>query len=371
MSGALRRLGRAVVIALARLVFGAPRRGPLGEIRKLIVIRTDERVGNVLLTIPLLRALRLGLPDAEIVFLHARSKASLVRGLAYVDRLEPFEKKLFFRRPWRMAAQLWRLRREGFDVAIEAGHYHAFSLTAALLSRAVGARAVIGHDRGPAPHFFDHAVSLPPGVVQDVAAKLRLLEPLGLPEAGRQLETPLAHDEAARRSIDASLEAVGLGGARLLVVNPGARKLDRRWPSERYAMAAARIASTHELIPLVIWGPGEEALARAVVSAAGGEARLAPPTDLAELAALFARAALVLTNDTGPMHLAVAAGAPTLAIFLAGDHERWGHELPTFAAVPIDATSPQRGIEAELEAIDRAAGRLLRAPIVASAGGSC
>jgi len=357
---ALRWLGRALTIALARIVFGKPRALSAGEVRRILVVRTDERVGNVLLTIPLLRALRQGLPGAEIVFLHAASKASLVRGLPYANRLEPFEKKRFFRAPLAFAAQLRRLRRERFDVAIEAGHYHAFSLTAALIARVVGARLVIGHDRGPARHFFDHAVALPPGVVQDVEAKLQLLSPLGVAPAGTWLETPLARDPGAAKEIDALLAAIDLRDARLLVVNPGARKLDRRWPPARYALVTARIAAEHGLVPLVVWGPGEEALARAVVEGAGPAARLAPPTNLRQLAALFARASLVLTNDTGPMHLACAAGAPTLAVFLAGDAARWGHRLPTFRSVDVSPAASGAGTSAEMDTILAAATSLLR-----------
>lgn len=351
-----RDLGRALVVRLARLLLPA-RGGAAGVPRKVLVIRTDERVGNVLLTIPLLRALRRGLPDAELVFLHAASKASLVRGLPYADRLVPFEKKAFFRKPWRFFALLAALRRERFDVAVEAGHYHAFSLTAALLARAVGAGRTVGHDRGDAQALLDVVVPPPPGVVHDVSVKLSLLGPLGIPPAGLELETPLAADAASRAEARALLAAAGLDGARVLVVNPGARKADRRWAPERYAAAAARLAARFDLAPLVIWGPGEEELARAVVGAAGPRARMAPPTDLRQLAALLREAALVLTNDTGPMHLAVAAGAPTVAVFLVGDHERWGHPLPTFAAVPLAACGgdPER----EGSAIEAAAGRVL------------
>ena len=344
------------MIALVRLFFGAPEQTPIGEVRRLLVIRTDERVGNVLLTIPLLRALRRGLPDARIVFLHAASKEALVRGLPYVDSLEPFEKKSAFKRPWRLAAQLRRLRRERFDVVIEAGHYHAFSLTAALLAKVVGGGMTIGHDRGAARSFFDVPVPRPAGVVQDVSVKLHLLDPLGVKDAGTWLETPLARDPEHRLRIASLLEARGLADARLLVINPGARKLDRRWPPAEYASAAKALAATHGLTPLVIWGPGEEDLAREVVGLVGAGAHLAPPTNLAELTALFRHAALVLTNDTGPMHLAVAAGARTLAIFLAGDHRRWGHELPCFEAVPVEGGAPSEDAH---RAILLAAERLL------------
>lgn len=355
----LRDLGRLLVVLLARAVFGKPRGGPVGDVRKVLVVRTDERVGNVLLTIPLLRALKQGLPQAEIVFLHAASKAALVRGLPWTDRLEPFARKQFFRRPWALAAQLWRLRRERFDVAIEAGHYHAFSLTAALVARAVGARVVIGHDRGPARAFFDIAVPQPPGVVHDVSVKLALAAPLGVAPAGLELETPLGADPASRAEAEALIETLGLSGRRLLFVNPGARKLDRRWSPASYAAAAARLAARFDLAPVVFWGPGEEALAREVVERAGGDARLAPPTDLRQLAALLRRGTLVLTNDTGPMHLAVAAGTPTVAVFLVGDHLRWGHPLPNFAAVPVGEREADASVLAELEA---AAARVIDRP---------
>lgn len=353
-----RDLGRAIVVALARLVFGRPKGGGIGEVHKVLVIRTDERVGNVLLTIPLLRALKRGLPRAEIVFLHAASKASLVRGLSWIDRAVPFARKQFFRRPWSFFAQLWRLRRERFDVAIEAGHYHAFSLTAALVARAVRPRIVIGHDRGDARAFFDVAVPPPPGVVHDVSVKLTLAEPLGVAPAGLELETPLGSDPASLAEAEAQIEVLGLHGRRLLLVNPGARKLDRRWSPEAYAAAAARLAERFDLSPVVLWGPGEEAIAREVVERIGGGACLAPPTDLRQLAALLRKAALVLTNDTGPMHLAVAAGAPTVAVFLVADHQRWGHPLPHFAAVPVG----DRGADGEiLDAIEAAAARVLAA----------
>lgn len=350
----LRDVGRWLTLLFARLLLGRAKPGGAIEApRKVLVIRTDERVGNVLLTTPLLRALRRGLPDAEIVLLHAASKTSLVHGLPSVDRLVPFEKKAFFRSPLRFWRQLRDLRAERFDLVIEAGHWHAFSLTAALLTLFLRPRASIGHDRGPAADFFTHPVPPPAGEMHDVTVKLSLLRPLALPDAGMALETPLAHDRQAIAAMEGTLREMGADPARLLVVNPGARMSVRRWSPERLGAAAAEIARTHDLRAVVIWGPGEEALAEEVVRHVGEGAVLAPPTDLGQLAALFSLARLVLTNDTGPMHLAVACDAPTVGIFLATDPARWGHRLPHFTALNPAALEGEGAVDAVLQAADR------------------
>lgn len=345
----LRAIGRGLVIALARLFFGRPAARALGRIERVLVIRTDERVGNVLLTVPLLRALRRGLPEAEIVFLHAASKRALVEGSPFVDRLEPFEKRDFFKRPWRFFAMLRRLRKERFDVAIEAGHYHAFSLTAALLGRYIRPRVLVGHERGMARWFFDHSLPPPPGEVQDVAVKLSLLAPLGIPPAGLELETPLASDHVERSRMREGLQKEGVDPDRLLVINPGARMAVRRWKPARYGELARRLAEAHGLDPIILWGPGEEDLAREVLSHAGERARLAPPTDLRQLAALLSLARLFVTNDTGPMHLGVACAVPTVALFLATDPRRWGHPHAPFVSVDLRG-GEEGGVEAILEA---------------------
>jgi ADP-heptose:LPS heptosyltransferase len=127
------------------------------------------------------------------------------------------------------------------------------------------------------------------------------------------------------------LEA-GSGSPRA-VVNPGGRLGWRRIPPEAFASAArALIASGRN--PIVTWGPGEEELARTVVALAPG-AQLAPPTSIDELAALMRSAGLTVCNNTGPMHLSVAVGAPTLGLFLRMDMARWGHPHPPHRMVDL------------------------------------
>lgn len=326
----VRALGRALLLLLVRLLY---RKSPLpapaidaSKVARVLVVRTDPRVGNVLLTTPLVRALRRGLPGARVDWLVAAGKEPLVEGLA--DRILPFPKKDFFRAPWRFWGLVAALRRERYDVVVEAGHWHAFSFTSLWLARATGAPVRLGHARGEASRFLTHPVDRDPAVEREVPAKLELLKPLGIPAAGEELET----------TIDRAAEVPELGAGKVVALNPGARKADHRWPPEAFGALARRLASELAATPVVLWGPGEEPLASAVVAASGGAARLAPPTDLAALAAAFRHSALVVTNDTGPMHLAVAAGAPVVAVLLAEDGPRWSHR-GRFEGVAVRAAS--------------------------------
>ena len=344
-----RALGRSIVLFLANLVFPRPRAAmpAPADIRKVLVIRVDERVGNQLLTTPLLRALKLGLPGAQIHLLAPRQGHAVAS--PHVDRAIRWQKRDAFRAPLRFVDLLAALRRERYDVVVEAGHWSAFSLTASLVARFVATRhgASIGHDRGGSARFLSHPVPHDPGDVSEVPAKLELLLPLGLPDRGYELETGLG--TASLHDGDALLERAGLAIKPFAVVNPGARFADRRWPPQAYA-AVCRGLVERGLAPLVVWGPGEEPLARAIVDFAPG-AMLAPPTDLGLLAALMRRARLVVSNNSGPMHLGVAVHVPTVGVFFRGDSSRWGHRLPSFAAAEVRGDDQAALV---LEAVDRA-----------------
>ncbi|MFL5311683.1 MAG: glycosyltransferase family 9 protein [Myxococcales bacterium] len=327
-------------LAASILPLGGGRPDP-AELRRVLVVRPDDRVGNALLTVPLAIALRDALPGARIDLLLARRRAPVAEGIPGV-RVVPFEKTDAFRHPIRFVRFLRALRSAGYDAVVDAAHWHAFSLTSALLSRVASRRWVIGAERG-ASHLYSHAEAPPPRDLPELQAKLLLLRGLGLsPPAAPALQTALGVEHAPWAA------QVTRGLPAFAALNPGARKADHRWPGVRFA-GLARALSSRGVPSLLTWGPGEESLARAVAESAGGAASLAPPTDLARLAALFRRAALVVTNDTGPMHLAAACGAPVLALLHAPEGARWSHPGPRFAAL----------VSPEVEEAAAAAGRLL------------
>jgi heptosyltransferase-3 len=330
---ALRAIGRWMLLSAIRLLPEGKGEPIAAPIRSVLVIRTDDRVGNLLLTTPLLAALRSGLPSARIGLLCAARRSPVVEGTGLYDDLWRFEKRDFFRHPLRFAAFCIGLRRARYQVAIEAGHSHAFSFTSAALARWSGASARIGHRRGEAARLLTHAIEKDPAVVYDAAAKLDLLRPLGLKAALPPLQSALGRARAD--------EFRGRMG-RALVLYPGGRKLDHRWGAERFAEVARRLAAPNGLSTWIAWGPGEEALASEVAEGAGGT--LLPPTDLEGLAASFRAASLVITNDTGPMHLAVAVGAPTVAVFLTEDADRWAAPQPNALAMRAHGISAEEAI---------------------------
>ncbi|HET7784696.1 MAG TPA: glycosyltransferase family 9 protein [Myxococcales bacterium] len=335
-------LAARLLVRAAQALLPLPQEPP-SAIGSVLVVRSDDRVGNALLTIPLVRALQKALPGAQVDLLLAARRAQVAEGLPNL-RVRRFDKRAPPLRQWRFLRGL----RGRYDVVIDAAHWHAFSLTSALLSRWAARGWVVGADRGPAAHAYSAAVPLPAPGTPDVLAKLELARPLGLSLAAQPLETALGRGPSPVPGPFAAL-------------NPGARKDDHRWPARRFGQLARGLRDARGLRTVVFWGPGEAPLAREVAAASAGAAEVAPPTGLEELAAAFRAAALVVTNDTGPMHLAVACGAPVVAVFLAESGLRWAHPGPRFEAVVAPADEGPL-LSASLRLLDRVTGAAEPAP---------
>jgi heptosyltransferase III len=351
----------ALVGALLLWRPGRPRSAaqlPTGRPLRILLVRPDNRVGEALLTTPLLETLRGLAPAPQVDVLVHQKVARVLEGHPAAHRVLAFDR----RRLWlgALAPGLRRLRREAYDVVVDCANWTAPSVTSALVSRLAAPRALL---LGPAlwPVRLLHSVPVPAleGTRSEAAQRLHLLSPLpGLrPVLRLSFRTPRVREPVA--AFQAQLR-----GTPYAVVNPGGRLGWRRVDPEVFA-AGARALAQAGVVPVVTWGPGEEAVAGAVVAGAPG-ARLAPPTDLDELAALMAGARLTLCNNTGPMHLSVAVGTPTLALFLHMELERWGHAFAPHRMLDLTPLAPaERG-----PAVAEAAQSLASARPSAAAAGS-
>jgi len=270
---------------------------------RLLVVRLGS-LGDLVHTLPAVAAIHRVHPSLEIDWLvdavH-RDFLSLVPWLSEVQVLEDRSASGWLR-------ARGRLRARAYDVAVD----FQGLIKSAALARLSGARQVLGFDRaalreGAAAPLYTTRV--PVGDHGHVIDKnLRLAAELGA--APEPLEFPLR--EVASPVAD---EVRAQVGDAIAIVNPGAAWPNKRWPADRFGQIAAHLRRRHALAPVVIWGPGERELADAVVAASGGTAAVAPPTSLSDLVALSRGARVMVSGDTGPLHIAAAVGVPVVGLF--------------------------------------------------------
>lgn len=286
----------------------------LASARRVLLVRIDNRVGEALLTTPLVQALA---ERFEVELLVHPRCARVLEGLPGIKVLRTFERRWLWAGPFSRAIRELRRSTDG-SVVVNCANWAGYSGTAALVSRLLAPNAcVIGPAVGPGRLLADLPVAPRTDTESETSQRLHLLSPLvdRVPELSLSFRAPRPTDAVAafRREL----------GQNFVLVNPGGRLHERRVPTSVFA-EACRVALSLGRRTVVTWGPGEEALAREVVAAAPGTT-LAPATNLDDLAFLMKEAQGVVCNNTGPMHLSVAVGTPTLALFYRMSPERWGH----------------------------------------------
>ena len=271
-------------------------------------------LGDIVHTIPAVAALRKAHPNARIDWVVDARHAPFAELVLPVDRIIRLEKATV--NAW--VDLVRRLRPYRYDVALD----FQGLMKSALLARASGAARVVGfsiwhlREKGARPFYseVDGGESVP----HVIGKNLSLLSTVGV--SSSELEFPLA--EAPSPALDAVRRDIG--DAPFALINPGAAWPNKRWPAARFGEVASFVRDVRGLQPIVLWGPAEEALARDVVATSGNAARMAPATTMADLLELSRHASLMVSGDTGPLHIAGAAGTPLVAIFGPTDPARNG-----------------------------------------------
>lgn len=279
------------------------------------------QLGDMLCALPALRALRAGLPDARITLVGLPWAAAFAcRYPHLIDRFLPFPGAPGLpegERPGDYAAFLAAARAERFDLAIQ---MHGSGLLSNGVVRAMGARMTAGFHSPAAPRPDSGAFfAYPDG--NEIHRLLRLMELLGFPARGDQLEFPLGEEEEAEAA--AIRRDRHLPHGRYLCIHPGGRAPARRWPPERFAAVGERLAA--EGWPIVLTGaPWERSLTGEVAARMRYPAEdLAGSLSLGGMAALIGGARLLICNDTGVSHIAAALRVPSVVIFTGSSPERW------------------------------------------------
>lgn len=316
---ALERIAkRWLVLAVAALLRPRAKALRSGDVRRLLLVRIDARVGEALLTTPLLEALAATDSAREVDLLVHSRVLRVLEGHPKARRIIGFDRRRLWLGPW--APGIRALRGEGYDLVVDCGNWTEPAVTSAIISRLIAEKKPsIGPQVWPTRLLHTHSVVPLEGTRSEWKQRLHLLSPLleQMPAAQLSFRT-IRKEPAVTQFLEANAAKA------LAVVNPGGRLGWRRIPPETFAAAGNALIELG-VTPVLTWGPGEEMLAQRVRDEVPG-ALLAPATGIDGLAQLMRSALLTVCNNTGPMHLSVALGVPTLALFLRMDVKRWGHE---------------------------------------------
>lgn len=305
-----------------------------------IVIVCPSWVGDAVMATPALGLVRRRLPGAMIGLLCKPGVASIMRGLGLFD-------DLIVMHPGGVMGHKHtasKLRLRGFDTALLLTN----SFSSALTVRMAGAPRRMGYDRDARHLLLTHRLTAPKtdegkwAIVPAVDYYWHAAEALVALTTGERVRELRAADESGAHRLPAGTylelvctaedraEADGvLGKAGALdrpyaVLNPGGNNPEKRWPAERFAALADHLDRQRGLRVLINGGPGEDGLARSVASMCGSEPVVLPGlgVTLGSLKSIIERAEVLVTNDTGPRHVAAALGVPMVTLFGPTDH-RW------------------------------------------------
>jgi lipopolysaccharide heptosyltransferase I len=307
-----------------------------------VLIVKLSSMGDVIHTLPAAQAIRARLPNARLGWAVERRHADIVRGQPWLDEVIEWDRS----GPRTFFDFVRRLRQGRWDVAID----FQGLLRSGLVSRLSGARRRIGvtpsremahwfyNDRVPLAtmerHAVERSVELAERLIGDASGVTAV--PIERPylENAPPVETLAVKRLFPLEPSDDDVRAVGSWLAehafdplteRLVLLNPHCRREANRWPAARFSELAARLLALPGMRVAVVGGPAARELCERIAAPLGEAVwRADGRFSLLGSATLFSRSTLLVTGDTGPMHLAAAVGTPMVALFGASNPLRTG-----------------------------------------------
>jgi len=282
------------------------------DVHSILIISTNW-IGDCIMSIPTICGVRSLFPQARISVLVRSPVADLFRAVPEIDEILPFRKDKGLRRLTTITAAVGRLRREKYDLVL----IFPRSVSSALIAWCAGIPRRIGFANGLRGLLLTDALARDEALraLHQVHYYKRLLEPLGRPVYPELPRLVLPAD--ARQWADELLSAEQLPqGTALIGINPGSTYGEaKQWLPERFAELARRLCAQGHAV-IIFGDAATRSLARTI--SAGSDGRVIDATGrttITQLGALIERCSVLVTNDTGPMHVACALETPVVAVF--------------------------------------------------------
>lgn len=278
---------------------------------RILVVRTD-RIGDVLLSTPVLKALRDKYPEAYIAMMVSPYAKDIVEANPNLDKVIIFDKDTKHRGWLRSYKFAMNLKKQNFDLAIilhPTNRVHLITFFAGISKR-------VGYDRKLGFLLTDkikHTKQF--GEKHELEYNLDLVRYLGIEPKDKTLYMPIRKE--SEEFVDELFKKEGLKPQdKLLAIHPGASCPSKIWPAERFAEAAEKLAEKYHFKILIVAGPKDAAVAEAVQRKMHlAPTNLAGKTSVSQLASVLKRCTLFISNDSGPVHVASAVGTPVISLF--------------------------------------------------------
>ncbi|MGD9948931.1 MAG: glycosyltransferase family 9 protein [Desulfobulbus sp.] len=276
-----------------------------GSPETLLIIRPGG-IGDAVLLAPTLNALKRQFPKASLTVLAEKRNADILQLVPDVDLVLRYD----------VLREFQKVFRTRYDVIIDTEQYHRLS---AVVSRILFAGKRIGFATNERARLFDAPVPYSHDDYE-VESFYHLLTPLGIRRSFSS-ETPfLTVPLSAREKVDTLLAPCGKD--RFVVLFPGASIPERRWGEDKFTQVAIGLADKGYAI-VVVGGVEDAACGEAIVQNVSG-VNLAGKTTLTETAAVLERAEVLISGDSGVLHIGVGLGVPTVSLFGPGIARKWG-----------------------------------------------
>ncbi|MDF1553198.1 MAG: glycosyltransferase family 9 protein [Deferrisomatales bacterium] len=273
-----------------------------------------DRLGDLLTSTPVLRALRQAYPQARLDLLASDRNMKAVQANPHLDRLWVLPLKGYWSWPFLAA----RLRLQTYDWAVDLNP--SYSRTSGFFVRATGAGRRVTLRKKKAHRFFSELVEQTPSQHM-IDRQLAMARALGAGQASTQ-DMEFHVGQTVRRRVRKRFTPEERT-SRICVFIGNAKKLRVRWPEDKFAELCVRLARETSATVYVLAGPADQALLGAFAGLWSERLRLFEGTSLEEDAAFMEVCSLVVTSSSGPMHLAAAVGTPTVSILGDYTYDCW------------------------------------------------
>ncbi len=285
------------------------------DIRKILFIRID-RIGDLVLSTPILKAIKTAYPSSKLTVLASPNNHILLMNNPFVDTVIVYDRSAELAGKARV---IRKLKQADFDLAIDP--YADYELETALITFLSKARRRIGFSAYGREVFFNLPAPSINAKQHFIDLSFDVATLVGIDADDRAPEIFI--DESEKGWAKDWLHEHSLNNQPIVGIHPGGHYETQQWFPERFAEIACLIHGKYNVKPIIFGGPGEERLVSDIHSLTGDVATVFPADDLRQFAAVLSCCNLLICNNSGPLHMAVALRVPTISFMGPTIKDRW------------------------------------------------